>query len=243
MKKTLLSFLTVGLIGLSTSAQDFAIYNGSTSTTDISGTTIEVNADDLYSGYLYVKNLTGSDKTVKITRVQILTPAAAVAEQVCWGAAGSLGLCFDVPSSATNWSSGEVTLTDANKGLLELHVDLKSTYNLFHYRYYLDGGHGTIYDSVDIKIKNVASIKEVKNTVSFNAFPNPANDVINLTVQGTAGDNSVKLVDVLGNIVLEDRINASKKLDVSDFKNGVYILTVYSNNGSLLQTKRIVIRH
>jgi hypothetical protein len=43
-------------------------------------------------------------------------------------------------------------------------------------------------------------------------------------------------------VVMEDKMNTSKKIDVRDLKNGVYILTVYAN-GSLLQTRRVVVRH
>ena len=110
-----------------------------------------------------------------------------------------------------------------------------------HFRYYIEDINGVVYDSLDIKMTTTLSVKELKSAVSFNSYPNPANDVINLTVQGST-DNAIKMIDVLGNIVAEEKFGVSKKLDVSQLKNGVYILTVYSN-GKMVQTKRVVVRH
>jgi hypothetical protein len=58
-----------------------------------------------------------------------------------------------------------------------------------------------------------------------------------------SNDNTVKLVDVLGKTVYVEKIGTSKKIDLSNINNGVYILTVISANGATLQNKRIVVKH
>jgi hypothetical protein len=52
----------------------------------------------------------------------------------------------------------------------------------------------------------------------------------------------IRIVDVLGKTVYDESAYKSKKIDVSDLKNGVYILTVIEK-GTTIQTKRIVVRH
>ena len=247
MKKIILSLFTVFALGMSAQAQNFAIYEGATSTTDISGTQVNVQvASTIYEGYFFAKNLSGTPIDVKIRRVSLITPPSAVTEQVCTGPLpdpNAIGNCFDIAAGNANWLSPNMyTLDDSNKGNIELHIDHHGSTGTLLNRYYVEDLNGNKLDSVDVKIANFASIKEIKPTVSFNAFPNPADEIITLSIQGTTGDNTVKLVDVLGNIVLEEKMNTSKKLDVSGFKNGVYILTV-SNAGSLVQTRRIVVRH
>ncbi len=227
-------------------AQDIAIYEGLGSTTDISGTTINVQvSSSVYEGYFFAKYTGSTSVTVKIRRVSIVTPPSVATEQVCAGVIpdDGTGSCMDIAPNTPNWLCPiTATLDETNKANMEIHVNHHGSTGLVHNRYYVEDLNGNKLDSVDVKIGNIAAVKENKASVAFNAYPNPADDVINLSVQGTSGDNAVKLVDVLGNIVLEERMGAAKKLDVSNFKNGVYILSVYSG-GALLQTRRIVVRH
>lgn len=248
MKKTLLSLLAVCTLGVTATAQNIAIYEGLSSTTDISGTTINVQvSSSVYEGYFFAKSISGAPVSVKVRRVSIVTPPSAVTEQVCSGAIpdnDGTGACIDIDANTPNWLCPiTVNLDATNKVNMEVHVNHHGSSGLVHNRYYIEDLNGNRLDSVDLKIGNIASIKENKTaSVTFNAYPNPADDVINLAVQGTSGDNAVKLVDVLGNVVLEEKMGASKKLDVSSFRNGVYILSVYSG-GALVQTRRIVVRH
>jgi len=246
MKKLLLSIFTLGSIGLA-GAQTFAIYDYGTST-DISGTTITFIADGItpYDGHLTVENISGAPLNVKIRRTQIDNFNSVVSEQVCWGPVPDpsfLGTCIDFNSTDSWWSTPAAEMNDQNVGDVKIHIAPTMSSSGAHYRYYIEGtdANHTRYDSVDVRINSVAAVKEAKN-VSFSVYPNPATDLITLNVQGTGSDNTVKLIDVLGNVVFEDRMGATKKIDVSTFKNGVYILSVY-NSGSLMQTKRIVVRH
>ena len=50
-------------------------------------------------------------------------------------------------------------------------------------------------------------------------------------------------VDVLGNVVLnETSFNQTKKIDVSNFRNGIYFVKVESE-GSKAITRKVVVRH
>lgn len=238
--------MAIFAVSASVNAQNFAIYEGLTSTTDISGTTISVQVGtSTYEGFFFGKNLSGSPIEIRVRRVSIVTPPAAVTEQVCAGPIPdptAIGNCFDVAQGNTNWlSPNSFIIDDANKANIEVHIYPNGSLGMVHNRYYMEDMNGVKLDSVDVKVANFASIKDVKPSVAFNVYPNPADDILTIAVQGSA-ENTIKLVDVLGNVVMEDKMGATKKIDVREFKNGVYILTVYSN-GALLQTRRVVVRH
>ncbi len=246
MNKLILTIATCLTLGFTASAQNYAIYEGASSTTDISGTTVQVQVgSSTYEGFFFGKNLTGTPIEVKIRRVSIVTPPAAVTEQVCSGPIPdptAIGNCFDVAAGNTDWlSPNSFIIDDANKANIEVHISPNGSMGMVHNRYFIEDLNGNKLDSLDVKIGNFASIKDVKPSVTFIAYPNPADDILTLTVQGSS-ENTVKLVDVLGNVVLEDKLTSTKKIDMREFKNGVYILTVYSS-GALMQTRRVVVRH
>ena len=246
MNKLILTLASCLTLGFTASAQNYAIYEGLNSTTDISGTTVQVQVgSSTYEGFFFGKNLTGTPIEVKIRRVSIVTPPAAVTEQVCSGPIPdptAIGNCFDVAAGNTDWlSPNSFIIDDANKANIEVHISPNGSMGMVHNRYFIEDLNGNKLDSLDVKIGNFASIKDVKPSVTFIAYPNPADDILTLTVQGSS-ENTVKLVDVLGNVVLEDKLTSTKKIDMREFKNGVYILTVYSS-GALMQTRRVVVRH
>ncbi len=78
--------------------------------------------------------------------------------------------------------------------------------------------------------------------VILSVFPNPATEFINVTIKGNNSDAVVKIYSALGTELLSENIDTFKKIDVSDFKNNVYIVNVYSKN-ELLETARFVVRH
>lgn len=241
MKKNILSFIAVLSLGFAVQAQTFEIYEGLGSTTDISGTTLTKSiSDNFFETHFYVKNVSGTSMTTVIQRVNILQTSQNVAYGICWGAAGSGGLCTTSTDAVYTFPI-TVELNANNLGDLTSEVTYDNTNEPVHFRYYIKDESGVKYDSLDVIVSTTLGVKEAKNIVSFNAYPNPANDVINLAVQGST-DNSMKLIDVLGNVIVEEKFGISKKLDVSQFKNGVYILTVYSN-GKMVQTKRVVVKH
>ena len=246
MKKNILSLIAFISLGLAANAQSFEIYEGITSTTDISGTTVYANlTNDEYEGHFYVKNISGAPINTQIRRVNINATTPAVTYGVCWGATSTnnpvVGICYPPENSQSFTTPSGATLDGSNVGYMVADVQFDNVNEPVHVRYYVEDINGVKYDSLDLVITTTLSTKEIKNTASINAYPNPANDVINLAVQGST-DNSMKMIDVLGNVIVEEKFGTSKKLDVSQFKNGVYILTVYSN-GKLVQTKRVVVRH
>jgi len=85
---------------------------------------------------------------------------------------------------------------------------------------------------------NEASLSE--NEINyFNLFPNPTTGKI--TVSGTIGESSIKVLDTKGSILFEKTFNSEvPELDLSHLENAVYFLIVTDENNS--QVFRIVKR-
>jgi hypothetical protein len=50
----------------------------------------------------------------------------------------------------------------------------------------------------------------------------------------------MRIVDVLGNVVSKETITGTKKIDLSNFRNGVYFITIETSNGKTINRKLIV---
>ncbi len=64
-------------------------------------------------------------------------------------------------------------------------------------------------------------------------YPNPASDILNINVPSNIEVNAVAMYDVLGK---RSNVNFSNgQINISSLSNGVYILSVETNNGTLTQ--------
>lgn len=108
----------------------------------------------------------------------------------------------------------------------------------FEARTYGEGsGGGSIYfdDFSIIKTTN-ASTKE-NNIEGLNIFPNPANDILNITSNSTA-DKNVQLFDLTGKKVLD--VTTVSQVNVSTLKAGIYVAKI--NEGGKTATRKVVIK-
>jgi hypothetical protein len=102
-----------------------------------------------------------------------------------------------------------------------------------------------VVDSVDYIINNgtLATPTVSKEEATISVYPNPASSLITVATKGLDDDFDIKMTDVLGKVVYNESVaGTSKKVDVSDFKNGVYLVTV-TEKGTAIQTRRIVVKH
>jgi hypothetical protein len=88
-----------------------------------------------------------------------------------------------------------------------------------------------------------SNLKVIGNDdISVAVFPNPASDFLNVTVKGGLTKGTIKIFSALGTEIYADELDSFKKIDLSDFKNNVYLVNIYSNE-ELVQTTRFVVRH
>ncbi|TNE33749.1 T9SS type A sorting domain-containing protein, partial [bacterium] len=88
------------------------------------------------------------------------------------------------------------------------------------------------------------SISTVENDLSSGrsiAFPNPTKSILHIECE--LNIHSLKIIDLLGNIKLEKRDleNLSlKELDISDLRNGIYLLQLYDAKNQLVHSEKII---
>jgi len=71
----------------------------------------------------------------------------------------------------------------------------------------------------------------------FNVYPNPASDVISLSI--FEDDMQVQVLDFNGKLIKSWRLNQNQPLDISFIKNGTYILRVKTKQKQF--TERLII--
>ena len=86
---------------------------------------------------------------------------------------------------------------------------------------------------------------EALTETSFNVYPNPASDLVNISFEGENTDYSISLMDIQGRVISSREIaNASGEQVVSfsteNVAKGSYIVTVTSNGATT--TKNVVIK-
>ena len=84
-------------------------------------------------------------------------------------------------------------------------------------------------------------IAENSNTNSiFRFYPNPVED--ELFILGTNKVKRIEIIDVLGKTVVTHLIEKSIiKIDVSELKNGIYLLQV-TNENDKSETKKLIVK-
>ncbi len=80
------------------------------------------------------------------------------------------------------------------------------------------------------------------DNITVSLYPNPASEFLNITVKGGISKGTMKIFSALGTEIYADELDSFKKIDLSDFKNNVYLVNIYSND-VLVQTTRFVVRH
>ncbi|RWX00359.1 T9SS type A sorting domain-containing protein [Flavobacterium cerinum] len=94
-------------------------------------------------------------------------------------------------------------------------------------------------DNIKVKVAGTAGVNE--NTLtSLSVYPNPANDVVNVTNAENILVNGITVTDLNGRTVKSSKFDgvANAQINISDLASGVYMMTVSSDKGSM--TKKIV---
>jgi hypothetical protein len=198
-----------------------------------------------------VKNNGTITQVWRIARYQVSVPTGWT-DGLCWGSATDPfgGICFSSSQMTTNpWTTpgSSTVLFDIEPndyGKMKVSVDPADDANgSAHYRYYITGANGAYLDSVDLIADYIAKVKPtvLKEPLSVTIVPNPATEYINVNLSRSESI-SMKIVDVLGNLILKETLSSSKKVDVSDLRSGVYFI-VFEGSGFKSFSRKVIIRH
>lgn len=93
------------------------------------------------------------------------------------------------------------------------------------------------FDDITIDNDINTDIDEVGNVNTINIYPNPTNGVLYLPINLKI--HKIRIYNMIGKLVFEDNFN--KEIDISKFKNGIYVLKQYSRDGKNLKTEKIIL--
>jgi hypothetical protein len=250
MKKVILSLFIAAFSSFSINAQNGIEIMEYGQSVDLSGDTLFVVAPsyDLFDVEMVVWNNTGSDVSWKIRRLRLDIPAGW-GDGCCWGHCTDPfgGLCFSSGqmdyTDYTMPNSAYVAILDGECGKLKPQIDPHDFISgQAHYRYYLTADGSTYVDSIDVKVDFVASVQQqVMELPSMTISPNPAADYAIINVTGIDGA-TMKIVDVLGNVIAKEAISGTKKLDLNNFRNGVYFVMIEAP-GIKTMNRKLIVKH
>lgn len=204
-------------------------------------TGLSTDSEVIAEGY-YVHNTSGSTIGVRCKREEI-SVVANTENNVCWS------LC------SADYTAGDQPILIAPGG--SLNINGGDSLNAFYIHYKPDGYAGvslfkvTFYNpsvvsdtavfyiqfDVALSVHDVAS-----KALNINAYPNPANNYINIDVENLGEKSTLRIVDALGVTVKTATLNGDSnlKFNTSDLRAGVYFYSLITNNKTVL-TRRIVI--
>lgn len=249
MKKTLLSIFAIAGFSALASAQVEMYVDGGT--TDYAGGGVHTHyasGDVEQVLEIHVENHSGTDQEWFVSRTRINRPISWT-DFLCYGHQSNSfgGLCYDGSSMDTdNWSmgvSGAIQLADDEYSFISIHiVPSFDDPAVVTYRYYIGDSQNAYIDSMDVEvILTPLSIEDIAPSLSVNVAPNPASDYVKVTADGV-NDATVRIMDVLGNLILTKEIKGSKTFDVSEYRSGIYFVIVESN-GVKTVNRKVIIRH
>ena len=193
-----------------------------------------------------IKNTGGGDVAWRITRLKVDVPASW-SDFICWGHATDQfgGTCFSASQMNANpWTTPQGTsfsVAPDEYGKLKVTISpTEGATGLGHYRYYVSNDGANYIDSVDIKFDYSLSVEEVE-PISVSIVPNPASDYIQVNLEGVA-TAQMKMVDVLGSEVLNQTVSTASTFDISNFRNGVYIMS-FSAPASKSIVRKVIVKH
>ena len=93
-------------------------------------------------------------------------------------------------------------------------------------------------EMASLEVTNATGINTIENNRSFNVYPNPASDKLNIEVSENA---KVQVLDITGKVVMETAViaNQIQTLEVNNLANGVY--TVKVSNDKFVKMQKVVI--
>ena len=86
-------------------------------------------------------------------------------------------------------------------------------------------------------------VSPIKRNFTLKVFPNPANDILNITISELKQEARLRIFDVSGRILLEKAISSRQsQINVAGFAKGVYILEIRSDKSGIARQKIMIQR-
>lgn len=104
-----------------------------------------------------------------------------------------------------------------------------------------DNSYGICYDyNVTLKKTGGTAINDVEQLSSFNLYPNPAANVLNVDLGNGKNAQSASVVDLMGRVMIQNRAVNKNQVDISDLAKGVYMIRLSQKDGNYTSWVRFV---
>ncbi len=81
-------------------------------------------------------------------------------------------------------------------------------------------------NAADVQSTTACAVSVTENNIVYNVFPNPANNEVNIEVEG---NHNVTILDINGKVMLNQITNDFTTIDVSGLASGMYLINVEGN--------------
>lgn len=202
-------------------------FSGNTATQNTVGSNIHIGTDN---DYYKIKLPTGYDYTIT---ARLNDSYNSGNENVY-----SVDALFSYSTDGTSWS-------DAYDDIMPGNIEVRNGGEInFHVAPYFSGETGTYLMDVTISRKqNTVGVKEIKVAEFIKAYPNPANEYVNIDLNQLLGKVShITLLNIQGQEVKSMNVPNSQsifQLPLLNYPAGVYNIQIHSTDG--IFTKKIII--
>ena len=216
---------------------------------DLNGTTVEhfgLPSDlDLKESF-YAINESGSSITVKVRRTEV-DVQTGTKNSTCWVFC-PLFEDAGVNTVLVSGLSAVIPVNDTNLSFVAHHRPQGlDGCSWMKYEWVDEATELVVYATVDIKFYHstgncLLGLDDLKNNIEASLAPNPATDNVLLTLEGMSGydEVSIDIFDLLGKKVSSiAQVGPKNSLNVSEFKNGMYFISIMKN-GSLIKTSKLI---
>lgn len=103
------------------------------------------------------------------------------------------------------------------------------------YRLHIHSSNGEEKYSKSIVLNNEAFNKD------WSIFPNPANDIITISSSQFDDNNTVRIIDLTGNVIVKEYLQAHVKeqqININKLKTGIYYIQLIDESGAIIKTKK-----
>ncbi|WP_312075480.1 reprolysin-like metallopeptidase [Chryseobacterium sp.] len=138
------------------------------------------------------------------------------------------GLNFDTILASGVPNNGTATVTLPNENISAARLMVKAEGNIYF-----------AINASNFSVVNTLSTTETK-IKNYSIYPNPASDVINVSLKNNSQKADYQLFDASGRLVLQDAFTGETKIDVRSLSNGNYVLSLVFDNGEKNSGKFII---
>jgi hypothetical protein len=187
-----------------------------------------------------VINLTGSTIDIRYQRQRVANSDRD--DEIC-----DENLCYSATDELWYITPAVISVDHEDTTLFKPQIDPADLESCGIHVYYIVQD-GTMLDSVTITFRTTNSScflsldEEMASNDDFNMYPNPSKN--NLTIEKLrATDSAVLIFDALGKQVMSSVITStSKDLKLNTLNSGIYFVRVLSENGTLSEPKKLIVR-